>query len=195
MEESFNLIIHDFLDEYGNFSSNQEFNNEDLIKIYSSLNPENAEIHNIKNILPELLYDIPDVYILVVRNIFLNISNEIVPVFQNCNFSLSNPVFSNSTTIRPLYDLNLILQRIFKSYIFIEASKVNKTLPFKNKKIGLGIGESFSLKFKWCHGAIVISDKYEIKINNGDLYIISEMASEMIKEKVTKIFIKTEISC
>lgn len=202
MNESFNLIFHDD----SNLSSNQEFTNQDLINIYESMIPGSSEIHNIKNILPDLFYDISDVYVLVIRNLFLKESNEILPVISEYNFKknivfcelgyqLQNTNFYDVRTIEALNKLNILFRKITGNNIFIETMKLkNKASILKKEKIGLGVGKSFNLNFKWCHGRIVISDNYEIKINNGDVYIVSDTISNSIKDKTTKIFIKTEIN-
>lgn len=52
------------------YPSGTTFRNEDILKMYNALQSVNTELHNIKTILPRCLYDIDDVYLLIVRNYF-----------------------------------------------------------------------------------------------------------------------------
>lgn len=60
----------------------------------------------------------------------------------------------------------------------------------RKKFVGLGLGATVPLQFKWFKDSIQCSDTTSIQIEHGDLYIISESAAGMIKEKQTKLYLK-----
>lgn len=66
------------------------FKNEDLLKMYSVLTPGTAELHNIKSILPQTLYDIPDAYVLIMRNYFKNEADNLWNIFNTNESSNQN---------------------------------------------------------------------------------------------------------
>lgn len=60
----------------------------------------------------------------------------------------------------------------------------------RKKIVGLGIGATMPLQFRWFHGSISCSDTMTIPIEHGDLYILSQGAAGMHKEKQTKLYLK-----
>lgn len=60
----------------------------------------------------------------------------------------------------------------------------------RKKIVGLGIGATMPLQFRWFHGSKSCSETMSIPIENGDLYIISEGAAGIRKEKQTKLYLK-----
>lgn len=62
------VVSHsDTMFQFG-YQSGTTFRNEDILRMYSVFTNGNAELHNVKSILPKCLYDIEDAYILVIRN-------------------------------------------------------------------------------------------------------------------------------
>lgn len=48
--------------------ANRGFTNEDIMRVYRSLPEGSCELVNLKDFLPKTLYDIPDAFILIIRN-------------------------------------------------------------------------------------------------------------------------------
>lgn len=83
MESSFSVMFEDKVEGYKTeeigTTSEFGFTNEELFEIYK-LFPDKSQLINLKNMLPQLLHDFPDVYVLVVKNPFENESNELLNV-------------------------------------------------------------------------------------------------------------------
>lgn len=60
----------------------------------------------------------------------------------------------------------------------------------RKKLVGLGLGATLPLQFRWFHGNVSCSDTVSIPIEHGDLYIISQGAAGIQKEKQTKLYLK-----
>lgn len=63
--------------------SGTTFRNEDIIRMFSVVNHEYAELYNIKSVLPLCLHNIDDAYVLVIRKYFINECNELNTIFSN----------------------------------------------------------------------------------------------------------------
>ena len=105
----------------------------------------------------------------------------------------------NSRRIESIRQLHILLESTMGSGLFIEGTSyydINQCYtPFgqekkKKKIIGLCIGNSIPLCFKWFHNTQITSDIYKIILNHGDLFIMSEMAAGLNKESKTKLYIK-----
>lgn len=238
MLPAFNLIFSDTVNHgrgMQNFgmTSNSGFKNEDIIRMYSSLDPNTAELHNIKNILPKTLYEIPDAFILVMRQKLKDNADEILPIFNNllwdsqrlqngklveskinnkllfcdlndlellpANFNEKYGTIHNINRMDALMKLYKIIESNFSSNLYAEGIAFNDLnecyVPMgqekdKKKIIGLHLGSSFPLNFRWYHKTEKVSDPYQINLNHGDLYIMSEMAAGLNKESKTKLYIK-----
>lgn len=56
----------------------------------------------------------------------------------------------------------------------------------RRKVIGIRLGSSFPLYFRWYHNSSPIGNLYEVQLNNGDIYIMSEktVGSDWKKKKI-----------
>lgn len=59
------------------------FSNDELIRIFYSLPQGTCDLINLKDFLPATLYDIPDAYILIMREQFVEQANKILSVMTN----------------------------------------------------------------------------------------------------------------
>ena len=83
---AFTLFFGNRIEGYSNIENIGEdapcgFTNNDILRIYS-LFPENCELHNLKDMLPPTLYDIPDVLFLVIKNPFKEISDQLLQILM-----------------------------------------------------------------------------------------------------------------
>ena len=60
----------------------------------------------------------------------------------------------------------------------------------KSRIAGLNLGGSFPINFRWYHNTIHCSEVLSIILNHGDIYIMSELATGVLKDKKTKLFLK-----
>lgn len=66
------------------------FSNNELFLMSSILPPEKIELHNLKSFLPQTFYDIPDIFILVMKGFFINESNELIKILSSHEGSDNN---------------------------------------------------------------------------------------------------------
>lgn len=62
------------------------FTNEDIIKMFNVIaNRDNVELHNIKTILPQSIYDIDEAYVLIMKNYFQREATELLQILTTDN--------------------------------------------------------------------------------------------------------------
>lgn len=220
------------------------FTNENIITYYNNLNSENVCIYNVKSVLPQTLYQIPDCYVLVMKGYFSEISDSLLTTLSTPESSsdsfitgvnwdtkrvtisgLSDNVlgyklvfadlghnwkynFSQSENRGTIYNSSLIpslnlMQSILQNEVgylpVVEATYYyNNQLCYtplhktnnRKKIVGLGLGSTIPLQFVWYHSKQRCSDSFSIPIEHGDLYIISEAAAGISKEKQTGLYLK-----
>ena len=219
------------------------FTNDDIIRIYHQFS-DRCELHNLKDMLPPTLQEIPDVYFLIIKNFYNDTSNQLLQIlmtnenthegaitgvnwdtenFKNGklkknkqkyklifsdlydgykrNSSLQNEMCTvyNYMRIPQLLSIKYFLESILQGPFVIEGSCFYNTkecyVPMhrekeKKKLIGLHLGNTFPINFRWYHNTIHCSTVKTIQLNHGDIYIMSELATGNSKEKLTKLFIK-----
>lgn len=224
------------------------FKNEDLLKMHSVLKPGTSELHNIKTILPQTLYDIPDVYVLIMRNYFVNESNNLWNIFNTIESSNQNGEITGvQWDDERIHNNKLVKNKLNKKLLFLDLSdsykhsisitenrgtiyNYQKIPALKNlhtifestmcgplqiegtmyyntnecytplhqekekwKIINLCVGKSIPINFIWFHQTERVSNPYSILLNHGDLCLISEFAAGVVKEKQTRLYLKSSI--
>uniref|UniRef100_A0A6C0BD42 Uncharacterized protein n=1 Tax=viral metagenome TaxID=1070528 RepID=A0A6C0BD42_9ZZZZ len=105
----------------------------------------------------------------------------------------------NSLRIQPLNYLENFIQSIIPGRYFIEGNCYydNKKCytsmcrdKERKKAIGIRLGCDFPLNFRWYHGTIQCSSTKSIILKHGDIFIMSELATGNMKEKITKLYLK-----
>lgn len=63
------------------------FSNEEMLQMLSMLPKDQTEMHNLKNFLPNTLYNISDTFVLIIKNFFNDDSNNILSVLSSSEAS------------------------------------------------------------------------------------------------------------
>lgn len=248
-QSSFHLLFCDVanhgdgMQKVGNICDSG-FTNENLLRYYQNLTPGKASIYNIKDCLPTTLYQIPDCYVLVIKDYFKDQVDEIQKILSTKESSDESGITGVNWDTERISGLKLLHNKLGNKLIFCELDN-NWKYPFsphqnvgtiyntrfipslfsiqrelqnqlgylpvidgtyfydlnecytpfhqvkdRKKLVGLGIGETQPLQFRWFHGSTVCSDTMSIPIEHGDLYIISQSAAGIQKEKQTKLYLK-----
>lgn len=92
---SFSIMFEDKIEGYKTETIGQTsqfgFSNQDLFNLKQSF-PDNTELINLKEMLPPILHEFPDVYILVLKNHFGDLSNDLLNVCVNPENSSNNEI-------------------------------------------------------------------------------------------------------
>ena len=245
IETSITLNFCDNIESNDNIGEESDygFSNNDILRVHSQFS-ETSEIYNLKDMLPPSIQDIPDVFILIIRNNGNNILDQLLQILItsesnsdgiitgvqwdtekykngqikqskekyklifkdlyeeykiNSNYQLNKGTIYNYKRIPQLEYIKCFFESILYGPFVIEGNcyynkKECYTSMHRDKKrkkvIGLKLGGSSPLNFRWYHGTIRCSETKTIILNHGDIYILSELATGSIKEKLTKLFIK-----
>lgn len=220
------------------------FTNENLSLYQKNLGSDIATIYNVKDCLPRTLMEIPDCYVLVIKDYFEDYVDDLWETLMTNEASQGTKITGvnwDSTRIKDgkIINNNLGYKLIFtdlrgswkypfspydnrgtvyNSNFLPSLSHIQTTLQAqlgylpvvdgtlyyntdecftplhqvkdRKKLVGLGLGETVPLQFKWFHSNIPCSETMSIPIDHGDLYIISQAAAGIHKEKQTKLFLK-----
>lgn len=176
VEDSYLLIIRGF------------FNN-DCIELYDELMKLTWDTHRIKDktyVENKLGYKL----------VFMDMYD--TQVFHQ-NIETKNGTVYNHRFISPLNRITLFLENtlcgplLSEGTLFYDRSICNTPIFRENKRrkvIKVCVGNSITITFKWFKGSMIVSDDYNITLNNGDLCIFSENAIGYHKDSKTKLYNK-----
>lgn len=192
---SVNQAIHlTFIDS----NSKLGFTKDDLFKIRSNTN---CSIYSLNSVLPKSFYNIEDCLVIVIRNYFNSHADNLwQSLSTNQNWTNNGYALSYSLTAENnLNGLDSIIRTELVDFKEIDGKYYNTTECYKpltrssNREVGFAIGSPMFLQFCWFHESQQCSGFINIPVQHGDLYILSEVASGLKREKQTGLYVKNSL--
>ena len=176
VEESYVLIIRGFF-------------NDSCNEIFEELKKTTWDTHRIKD---KQFFENRLGY----RLVFMDMYD--TPIYPLNPETKSGTVY-NHRFISPLNKVTLFLENalygplLCEAVLFYDRSICNTPMLRETKRkkvIKLCVGNSITITFKWFKGTMVVSDEYNITLNNGDVCIFRENAIGNNKDSKTKLYNK-----
>lgn len=124
-----NIMHFSSMQNFGQKAENG-FSNDDLIKVYNLFPSGTCEIINLKDILPKTLYEIPDAYILIIREQFKIYADEILNTMISQEGSNSEGIITGvSWDDYRIHNSKLVESKLHKKLVFLDIQELYK-LPF-----------------------------------------------------------------